>query len=127
MKRSIIILIALVLFISLPVFASTPEEENAPAATSEDSMFMDLTQLSEEELMRVEGNAIPLNGNGNKIYNENTGNLIDISNGEVYKMLDPSKVYQSLNKSGLDPYTAAALTILIIQINQTGSDLFVMD
>jgi len=57
MKRTIIILIALILIVSLPVFASTPEEENAPAATSEDSMFMDLTQLSEEELTLANGNA----------------------------------------------------------------------
>jgi hypothetical protein len=55
MKRSIIILIALVLLVSLPVFASTPTQENAPAATSEDTMFLDMMQLSEEELMGVEG------------------------------------------------------------------------
>jgi hypothetical protein len=58
MKRSIIILIALVLIISLPVFASTPEEENAPTATSEDGMFLDMTQLSEEELNKILGNIV---------------------------------------------------------------------
>ncbi|MCR4422913.1 MAG: hypothetical protein NUV32_10635 [Exilispira sp.] len=56
MKRSIIILIALVLLTSLSVFASTPEEENAPVATSEDAMFLDMTQLSEVDLMGIEGN-----------------------------------------------------------------------
>jgi len=58
MKRSIIILIALVLIVSLPVFASTPTQENAPTATSEDGMFLDMAQLSEEELMGVEGNKV---------------------------------------------------------------------
>ncbi|MCR4422659.1 MAG: hypothetical protein NUV32_09340 [Exilispira sp.] len=32
-----------------------PTEENAPA-TSEEGMFLDMTQLSEEELMGIEGN-----------------------------------------------------------------------
>ncbi|MCR4421547.1 MAG: hypothetical protein NUV32_03600 [Exilispira sp.] len=55
MKRSIIILIALVLIVSLPVFASTPTEENAPTATSEDTMFLDMTQINEEELTHIFG------------------------------------------------------------------------
>jgi hypothetical protein len=45
-----------VLVISLPVFASTPEEENAPSVTKEDGMFLDMTQLTEEELIGIEGN-----------------------------------------------------------------------
>jgi len=56
MKRSIIILIALVLFISLPVFTSAPTQENTPMKTIEHGMFLDMTQLSEEELMGIEGN-----------------------------------------------------------------------
>lgn len=73
MKRYIIILIALVLIISLPVFASTPTQENAPAATSEDELFLDMMQLSEEELMGVEGNRDDCSGDGGtSIYNTTT-------------------------------------------------------
>ncbi|MCR4422924.1 MAG: hypothetical protein NUV32_10690 [Exilispira sp.] len=63
-KKSIIFLIALTLIVSLPVFASTPTQENAPAPTSEDGMFLDMTQLSEEELMGVEGNVITAESDG---------------------------------------------------------------
>ncbi|MCR4422914.1 MAG: hypothetical protein NUV32_10640, partial [Exilispira sp.] len=38
-------------------FASTPKEENAPTATSEDGMFLDMTQINEEELALTNGNA----------------------------------------------------------------------
>jgi hypothetical protein len=55
MKRTIIILIALVLFVSLPVFASTPTEENAPIPTSEDGMFLDFIILNEEEMIYING------------------------------------------------------------------------
>jgi hypothetical protein len=80
MKRSIIILIALVLIISLPVFASTPEEENAPTATSEDGMFLDMTQLSEEELMAIIGNVIKDDGSSP----EGAFESEDISDYEYY-------------------------------------------
>ncbi|MCR4421546.1 MAG: hypothetical protein NUV32_03595 [Exilispira sp.] len=64
MKRTIIILIALVLFISLPVFASTPEEENAPVPTSEDGLFLDMTQLTEDQMIDIYGNAFSLMSDG---------------------------------------------------------------
>jgi predicted ATP-grasp superfamily ATP-dependent carboligase len=58
MKKSIILLLGLVLLFAIPALASTPENENAPAMTSEDQQFMGLTTLSEEELMGVEGNHV---------------------------------------------------------------------
>lgn len=33
----------IILFISIPIFASTPTQENTPTATSEDGMFLDMT------------------------------------------------------------------------------------
>ena len=44
---------------AIPVFASTPESENAPIADGEDIFLLDLTQLSEEQLISISGNAIP--------------------------------------------------------------------
>jgi hypothetical protein len=43
---------------AIPTFASTPENENAPAMTSGDQQFMGLTQLSEEDLFTIIGNVI---------------------------------------------------------------------
>lgn len=48
--------------LSLPVFAFTPTQENAPMPTSEDGMFFDMTQLSEEELLVIIGNVIKDDG-----------------------------------------------------------------
>ncbi|MCR4422890.1 MAG: hypothetical protein NUV32_10520 [Exilispira sp.] len=58
MKKSIILLLGLVLLFAIPTLASTPENENAPAQTSEDQQFMGLATLSEEELMEIEGNHV---------------------------------------------------------------------
>ncbi len=58
MKKSIILLLGLVLLFAIPTLASTPEDENAPAMTSEDQQFMGLTTISEEELMGIEGNVV---------------------------------------------------------------------
>jgi hypothetical protein len=58
MKKTIIIFLAMVFFMAIPTLASTPENENAPAMTSEDQQFMGLTQLSEEELLDIIGNYI---------------------------------------------------------------------
>jgi len=80
MKRSIIILIALILIVSLPVLASTPTQENAPNATSEDTMFLDMTQLSEEELMAISGNVIKDDGSSP----EGAFESEDISDYEYY-------------------------------------------
>ncbi len=58
MKRSITILLALIVLFAMPVLASTPEQENAPLA-SEDELFLgEMSQLSEEELINIEGNVI---------------------------------------------------------------------
>ncbi|MEJ5272978.1 MAG: hypothetical protein WH035_02510 [Spirochaetota bacterium] len=40
MKRSIIFLKVLISFFAFPVFVSTPKPENAPAPTSEDTIFL---------------------------------------------------------------------------------------
>jgi hypothetical protein len=58
MKKTIIIILAMLFFIAIPAFASTPENENAPVPTSEDQQFMGLTQLTEEELLDIIGNVI---------------------------------------------------------------------
>ncbi|MCR4422904.1 MAG: hypothetical protein NUV32_10590 [Exilispira sp.] len=62
MKKSIILLLGLVLLFAIPVFASTPENENAPAVASEDQQFIGLTTLSEEELVGITGNLDQQNG-----------------------------------------------------------------
>jgi hypothetical protein len=46
----------MVFFIAIPALASTPEDENAPAMTSEDQQFMGLTQLSENQMIKINGN-----------------------------------------------------------------------
>jgi len=56
MKKSIILLLGLVLLFAIPALASTPENENAPVPTSEDQQFMDLTQLSEDQMIEINGN-----------------------------------------------------------------------
>jgi hypothetical protein len=58
MKKTIIIILAMLFFIAIPILASTPENENAPVPTSEDQQFMGLTQLSEEDLLTIIGNVI---------------------------------------------------------------------
>jgi len=127
MKNSIILLLGLVLLFAIPALASTPENENAPAMTNEDQQFIGLTTISEEELIEIYGNAEAINGSGTVVYNPNTGNLINTSNGKVFKVLDPNKVFANLVKAGVDPYTATAITLAIVQINHSLSDLFVMD
>ena len=58
MKKTIIIILAMLFFIAIPALASTPTNENAPVPTSEDQQFMGLTQLTEEELLDIFGNVI---------------------------------------------------------------------
>ncbi len=56
MKRSIIILLALIVLVGMPVLASTPEQENTPL-DSEDELFLgQMSQLSEEDLIEIIGN-----------------------------------------------------------------------
>jgi len=38
--------------------ASTPQTENAPAPTKEDTMFLGLEQMSEEKLIDIVGNIV---------------------------------------------------------------------
>ncbi len=56
MKRNIIFLLVLIAFFAIPALAGTPKPENAPAPTSEDTMFLGLEQISDEELMLINGN-----------------------------------------------------------------------
>jgi len=64
MKRSIIILLVLIAFFAIPALAGTPQPENAPATTSEDTMFLGLEQLTLEQLLNIIGNAHPdMDGN----------------------------------------------------------------
>ncbi len=56
MKKMLIILMALVAFVSITAFGSEPTDDNAPLPTEEDIFLSDLSQLSEEELMEVFGN-----------------------------------------------------------------------
>jgi len=112
-KGTIIILIALILFISLPVFASTPVEENAPASTSENELFLYMTQLSEEELLKIEGNVnnqtMTLDGCANTnpkaleiiiaMASESTSTLEGLTNMvdtiyDIYQMFDNFKIRQ---------------------------------
>ncbi|MFN3411509.1 MAG: hypothetical protein ACK4YF_05065 [Exilispira sp.] len=59
MKRSIIILLSLIVLWVVPVLASTPCQENAPMASQEDSLFLlDISQISEEELNKIIGNIV---------------------------------------------------------------------
>ncbi len=61
MRKSIILLLGLVLLFAIPALASTPENENMPAPTSEDQQFMGLAALSEEELINITGNQLIIN------------------------------------------------------------------
>jgi len=61
MKKSIIFLKVLISFFAFPVFVSTPKPENAPAPTSEDTMFLGLEQLTIEELLEIIGKIAPNN------------------------------------------------------------------
>lgn len=58
MKNCFILLIGLIVLFSMPVFASTPQQENAPAPSSEDTMFLGLEQVSEEELLEIIGDVV---------------------------------------------------------------------
>jgi len=55
MKKSIILLLGLVLLFAIPTLASTPTNENAPAQTSEDQQFLDLLIISTDELIELDG------------------------------------------------------------------------
>jgi hypothetical protein len=90
MKNSIIFLLGLVLLFSIPTLASTPENENAPAMTSEDQQFMGLTQLSEEELMKISGNIILDQTTG-----EPPTNTIVIYDYETHEYIEVTQTYNS--------------------------------
>jgi len=86
MKRSIIILIALVIFMAVPVLASTPEQENAPIADEEYIFLLDLTQLSEEQLINIFGLIATDNIDGTNTFNPftQTGTTSD---GKKFKII----------------------------------------
>lgn len=54
MKRSIIILVALIVLFAIPVLAEAPEQENAPSPTLDD-LKSGLFELSNDELASIDG------------------------------------------------------------------------
>ena len=90
MKRSIIILIALVIFMAVPVLASTPEQENAPIADEEYIFLLDLTQLSEEQLINIFGLIATDNIDGTNTFNPftQTGTTSDGKKFKIIKVKD---------------------------------------
>ena len=56
MKSSIIFLMALIVLCALPVFASTPEQDMVLIVDEGDGEFSGLEQVSDEQLVEVEGN-----------------------------------------------------------------------
>ncbi|HPO60558.1 MAG TPA: hypothetical protein PLN45_03320 [Exilispira sp.] len=56
MKRSIIFLMALIVLCAFPVFASTPEQDMVLIVDEGDGEFSGLEQVSDEQLVEVEGN-----------------------------------------------------------------------
>ncbi len=62
MKKSLIILVALIVLFAMPAFASTPQPENTPTPTEEDTTFLGLEQLSEEQMLEIMGLAIVFEG-----------------------------------------------------------------
>jgi len=88
MKKMLIILMALVAFVSITAFGSEPTDENAPIPTEEDIFLSDLSQLSEEELMYIIGTLEAIDANGETLYNQNTGHIINFNTGKKYKRIE---------------------------------------
>ena len=81
-------MLALIAFFALPTLASTPQPENAPAPTSEDTMFLGWQLLSDEELINIFGDAFsdPLDPNKTgsiygtgKIKKDDFGDKLDLT------------------------------------------------
>ena len=56
MKRSIIFLMALIVLCAMPILASTPEQDMVLIVDEGDGDFSGLEQVSDEQLVEVEGN-----------------------------------------------------------------------
>ena len=56
MKRSIILLMALIVLCAMPILASTPEQAMVLIVDEGDGEFSGLEQVSDEQLVEVEGN-----------------------------------------------------------------------
>ncbi len=56
MKRSIILLMALIVLCAMPILASTPEQDMVLIVDEGDGDFSGLEQVSDEQLANVEGN-----------------------------------------------------------------------
>ena len=56
MKRSIIFLMALIVLCAMPVLAGTPEQDMVLIVDEGDGEFSGLEQVSDEQLVEVEGN-----------------------------------------------------------------------
>ena len=56
MKRYLIFLMALIVLCAFPVFASTPEQDMVLIVDEGDGEFSGLEQVSDEQLVEVEGN-----------------------------------------------------------------------
>ena len=59
MKRSIILLMALIVLCALPVLASTPEQDMVLIVDEGDEDFSGLEQVSDEQMGEIFGNMIP--------------------------------------------------------------------
>ncbi len=65
MRKYALLTLALAIFLALPALASEPTDENAPIPTEEDIFLSDLPQLSEEELMEINGYSVIFSDPGN--------------------------------------------------------------
>jgi hypothetical protein len=92
MKKSIILLLGLVLLFAIPILASTSTNENAPVPTSEDQQFMGLTTLSEEELMEIIGLIAIDNIDGTNTFNPTT-QMGTTSDGKKFKIIKEKDFY----------------------------------
>ncbi len=120
----------------MPVLASTPEQENAPLSSEDEIFLREMSQLSEEEMIAIQGNktiiedayfhyAGVINPNENGEYGDggwenmtllydNNGKLYGIMdhNGNVYTDIDhdgkitQNDVYLTLKKQGFDSWSA---------------------
>ena len=79
---------------------------------------MGLTTLSEEELILIEGNLATVDDN--KVYNSNTGHIIDSSNGKIYEYRFDGKEWK------LTSVNLTALGKALISLGTTGMAVFTL-